>query len=464
MANSILRRRACIAVLSCVGPLAASRAQTFTTLASFDGTNGGGPCASLVQGSDGKFYGTTPFGGAGYGTIFTVTPAGTLTTFYSFDGADGYNPDAALLLATDGNLYGTTSDGGNSYGNIVKITSGGDLTTLHNFDRTDGQGPYAGLLQASDGDFYGTTAYGGNGCPGFGCGTVFKITPDGTLTTLHRFSGADGEDSQSGLVQALDGNFYGTTDLGGANCIPNGCGTIFIITPGGTLTTLHSFDQSSFPGQLVPGSDGNLYGTTRTGGAHCDPDGCGTIFKMTPGGTLTTLHSFDQSDGALPSGLLQATDGNFYGTTALGGPDNDGTIFKMTPDGKLTTLHSFDSTGGQGPNARLLQATDGDFYGTTASGGFPAGAEGTVFRLSVGLGPFVKTVPHFAKVGDEVEILGTNLAGATSVTFNGVAAVITVVSPSEISTAVPAGATTGKIRVTTPGGALLTGGPFYVIP
>jgi uncharacterized repeat protein (TIGR03803 family) len=463
-------------------------AQTFTTLHSFDYTDGANPYAGLLQSTDGKLYGTTYYGGSdhfcsrhlGCGTVFKITPEGTLTTIYNF-GTDGrgQEPWAGLVQATDGSFYGTTT-GPHMGGTIFKITDG-TLTTLHRFQGTDGTAPYAGLVQGADGNFYGTTLYGGaNRCPigeaDTGCGTVFKITPSGTLTTLYNFDATDGEDPVAGLVQGTDGNFYGTTLYGGAN----GDGTVFKITPNGMLTTLHSFGSQvgdgTWPdGGLVQGTDGNFYGTTLIGGSHPD---FGTVFSITPSGTLTILHSFGRQgagEGLNPyAGLVQGTDGNFYGTTESGGANGElcnfgygcGTIFKITTGGKLTTIYIFCSQSncpdGASPYAGLVQDTNGTLYGATSGGG--ANGDGTIFSLQVGLGPFVETLPTSATVGAAVKILGTSLTGATSVTFNDVAASFTVVSGSEISTTVPSGATTGTVQVVTAGGTLSSNVPFQVLP
>jgi uncharacterized repeat protein (TIGR03803 family) len=493
--------RACGVVLLWATAAVALPAQTFTTLHSFDGTDGAIPYAGLVQGADGNFYGTTLSGGASKncgvnscGTVFQVTPSGTLTTLHNFDGADGEEPIAGLVQATDGNFYGTTDGGGaDGYdGTVFSISTTGTLTTLHSFDGTDGSQPYAGLVQGADGNYYGTTLEGGannNTCnPPFGCGTVFTITPGGILTTLYAFDGMDGDYPDSELVQATDGSFYGTTAGGGAN----GHGTVFKITTSGKLTTLHSFDLADGGNPhagLVQGTDGDFYGTTMSGGgfrATCQArflTGCGTVFKITPSGKLTTLHSFDGADGTYPGGLVQASDGNFYGTTAEGGASTNynfnecgygcGTVFKVTPSGTLTTIYSFCSKkqndtclDGNAPSV-LIQDTSGMFYGTTAGGGINSSNAcvfgcGTVFRFSVGLGPFVKTLPIAGKVGVAVTILGTSLTGATSVTFNGTAAMLTVKSKSEIATTVPTGATTGTVQVVTPGGTLTSNVPFRV--
>jgi len=290
-----------------------------------------------------------------------------------------------------------------------------------------------------------------------------------TFTTLFSFDYTDGVNPVAALVQATNGDFYGTTSLGGAYAD----GTVFKITPSGALTTLYSFcaqsgctDGSRPYAGLAQGTNADLYGTTWFGGGAKDD---GTVFKITLGGTLTTLYSFCQSgctDGSSPyAGLVQATNGDFYGTTDGGGSYGYGTVFKITPSGTLTTLYSFCSqsgcTDGSGPYAGLVQDTNGTFYGTTVYGG--AYGDGTIFTLSVGLGPFVKTLPTSGKVGAAVTILGKNLTHASSVTFNGTAAVFTA-SASEIKTTVPTGATTGTVQVVTPSGSLSSNLPFQVLP
>jgi uncharacterized repeat protein (TIGR03803 family) len=479
-----LSKMVCIVFLFCAAMAIASPAQTFTTLASFAGTNGASPQSSLIQATDGNFYGTTILGGYnncyghGCGTIFKITPSGTLTALYSFCSqsgcTDGSSP-LGLLQAIDGNFYGATNEGGaNGVGTVFKITPGGSLTTLYSFCTqwlcTDGGYPRPGLVQATDGNFYGATIEGG----AYAGGTIFKITSSGTLTTVYSFCSkpncTDGGSPQAGLVQAGDGNFYGTTQLGGSADE----GTVFRITTSGTLTTLYSFcslpncsDGGTPYDGLVQAIDGNFYGTTYFGGAY----GYGTVFKITPAGTLTTLYSYcsqpNCSDGEYPqAGMVQATDGDFYGTVPMGGTHGVGTLFKITPGGSLTTLHSFcsqsDCADGGGPEAALLQATDGSFYGTTSWGG-GGNNDGTVFSLSVGLPAFVETQPTSGTFGTPVTILGTNLTGATSVNFNGTAATFNVVSPSEITTAVPVGATTGVVQVTVPGSTLISNTDFQVV-
>jgi uncharacterized repeat protein (TIGR03803 family) len=467
-----------VAIFTLTLLVTSTNAQTFTVLHSFDGTDGSQVFPGLVQATNGNFYGTTQAGGTsnvcsgGCGTVFKITATGKLTTLYSFCSSssctDGGAPFAGLVQATDGNFYGTTGGGGvNHGGTVFKISPGGKLTTLYAFCSksgcSDGNGPAAPLVQATNGDLYGTTLFGGasNACSG-GCGVVFKITLTGTLTTLHSFDSTDG-DAPRALVQATDGNFYGTATQGGANnACSGGCGTVFKITPAGKLPTLYNFcslsgctDGEAPLAGLVQGTDGNFYGTTTQGGAN----GYGTVFKITPSGKLTTLDSFAPY-GFPEATLVLATDGNFYGTTSSGGTEGDGTIFKITPSGKLTTLHTFDGTDGAEIAAALVQDTNGTFYGTAPFGG--ANNDGTVFSLSVGLGPFVETQPTSGKVGAAVKILGTDLTGATSVTFNGTVAVFKVVSASLITTNVPTGATTGTVEVTTPKGTLKSNVVFRV--
>jgi uncharacterized repeat protein (TIGR03803 family) len=465
--------RAYAVFVLCATTAIALPAQTLTTLHSFDLTDGSQLQVGLVQATNGALYGTTLVNANSVSTVFRITASGALTTVHNFDNTDGFLPYGALVQATNGNFYGTTEVGGAGNGTVFKMTPGGTLTTLHTFAGADGEYPYGALVQATNGSFYGVTDGGGTNY-----GTVFKITPSGTLTTIHIFDGTDGSGPLGGLIQATDGNFYGTTSGGGANSF----GTVFKMTPGGTLRTLHSFDGtdgiSPYAG-LVQGTDGNFYGTTLNGGVNSGGAAAGgTVFQITPSGTLTTLHSFcylegQCIDGGSPiAGLVQGTDGNFYGTTISGGVGTDpqGTVFKITSSGTLTTLYTFCPQGpsvglctaGAYPEAALVQDTNGKFYGTTDVGG--AYNYGTVFSLSVGLGPFVETQTTSGKVGAPVKILGTNLTGASSVGFNGTAAVFTVVSSSEITTTVPAGASTGKVEVVTPTRTLSSYVSFRVLP
>jgi uncharacterized repeat protein (TIGR03803 family) len=372
-----------------------------TILYSFsNGADGSVPQAALLQASDGNFYGTTQGGGVspncdgGCGTVFQITTDGTLTTIYNFtNGPEGYTVSEALVQGLDGGFYGATVFGGTGTdcwqgcGAVFKITSEGTLTTLHNFSGSDGGNPSGGLVLGSDGNFYGTTEYGGiTNQALFPGGTVYQITPQGTLTTLYYFTGgADGGVPDAALVQGADGWFYGVTAHGGnTNCI-SGCGTVFKISSEGTFTTLHQFDgaDGAYPqAGLMQASNGNFYGTAQSHG----PSGWGTAYRISPSGTLTVMHAFGDPGIYPQSVLLQCVDSNFYGTTFQGGPGDDvnglggGTIFQLTPAGGYTALFYFDlDINGDEAGSGLIQGGDGNFYGTTLYGG-TYGA-GIVYRL-----------------------------------------------------------------------------------
>ncbi len=328
--------------------------------------------------------------------------AQVLTTLVNFDPTNGGGSGTPLTRGTDGNFYGT--NGGNiAGGSIFRMTPDGDLSILYFSCRQrpcpDGEGSAAPLVQANDGNFYGTMTYGGNydgACGVFGCGTVFRITPDGTLTTLHRFSGYDGAFPYSGLIQGRDGYLYGTTNGLSA-------GTFYRIGLDGSFTLVSSGYAGFAYSQLIQAADGDFY-TTSTGGGNytgvCVTYGCGYVLKLTSSGAHTILYEFcsqaNCADGAYPvAGLVQGRDGNLYGTTTYFGTGQypsharAGTIFRITPSGALTTLYSFCSQSscddGDTPYGALIQGSDGNFYGTTLYGPnqlYTSPGEGTLFKIT----------------------------------------------------------------------------------
>jgi len=366
---------------------ATGRAQSIVTVANLPlGAN------NIIQGSDGNFYGIALAGGDGMcqnpyrsgacGSVFEVTPAGAVSTLYSFQPG----PNAT-----------------NSF-------------------------PYPnGVIQGTDGNFYGTTEQGGiaeTSCP-YGCGTIFKLTPAGSATTLYSFDQVHGSNPLGNLVEGADGNFYGVTEYGGTgtNCMgiddgagaatEVGCGTIFKITPQGVLSSLHSFNvtDGATPLLLIQGTDGNFYGTTQLGGAgdYCPSSipgflgGCGTVFKITPASAFSTLYEFEGAgDYADPTDLIQAANGSFYVIASGINNVNYGTIFQLTSAGVLTTAVAFNGANGVLPNS-LIQGTDGNLYGTTQGEGALIGVSsqvigGTLFQLSPATGTLL-TLYNFCALG-----------------------------------------------------------------
>lgn len=374
--------------------------------------------SGLVQASDGNFYGTTSEGASqagSYGTVFRLTPQGVLTTLHTFtrdfDGAypSGFTyPSGGLVQGPDGNLYGTTSAGGsrdgttpdNAFGTVFRIGLDGTLTTLHTFSGgADDGAPMTRLTVGVDGRLYGTTP-----------GTVFAITTAGTLTTLHTFNyNTEGNSPDGALVQGADGTFYGATAAGGASSF----GAAFSITPSGAFTLLHPFvaaDGGNVVGGLVLGGDGNLYGAA--GGAVSNP--WGLIFGMTPAGVVTVLHRFADTDGAYSFGLTAGADGKLYGGTAAGGANDGGTLFSLAQDGTLTTLYAFDPAQARHPSSQLLLAADGSFYGASGSAGDGLANPGVVYKLSTA-GDFA--VVHAFTTPDGVQPTAPLAQGSGGVLF-----------------------------------------------
>jgi len=470
-----------ITLLICLlGAAATVKAQAFSVVYNF-GSAASDPVTPfyagiIAQGQDGNLYSSADGQGEGvFGVAFKATPAGMLTPLYSFaSNGDGSSPYGGLTLGTDGNFYGTTYSGGFAnppFGTVFKMTPGGGLTTLYIFtDGADGALPIAPPVEGTDGNFYGTT------CPKCnnqaGNGTIYKITSSGTFSVLYQFDVTHGYQPTAPLVLGTDGNFYGTTTYGGtASC---SCGVVFKITPAGQLTVLHNFDNTQGDGEfpiarLVQGSDGNFYGTTVDGGAY----GYGVVFKTTPTGVFTVLHNMNgTNEGGAPfAGMVQATDGNFYGANNAGGapstncPNGCGTIFQMTPAGDLSVLYNFDLTTGETANSTLLQHSNGLIYGMTQEGGTGSPCScGVLYSLNIGAAPFATFVMPTAKAGTTAEILGQGFTGATGVSFNGTPASFTVVSDTYITATVPGRATNGLVTVTTASGALTSNVPFRILP
>jgi uncharacterized repeat protein (TIGR03803 family) len=464
----------CFAVLLfCTAAAITAQAQTFTTLVNFDGSNGTTPDAPLVQGGDGNLYGTTAAGGtnnggscaAGCGTIFKVTPAGTFTRLYDFcaqaNCGDGSAPRGALVQDVNGDFYGTTFTGGaNDFGDVFKITPAGSLTVLQSFDYADGEGPSGALAIGKNGSFYGVTTAGGSD---YNEGTIFTVTPGGTITPLVTFNESDGYPLNAAVTLALgsDGNFYGITGASGA---PYYSGTIFEITPAGVYTVLHTFNGTTDGAEpqsgLLLGTDGNFYGTTPYEGANRD----GVVFKITPSGTYTVLYNFDGAEGSAPfAALALGSDGNFYGTTTAGGANGDGTIFSITPGGTVTDLYDFTPADGQSSVAGVIQSTNGTFYGATDDGG--TSGDGTVFSLNTGLAPFVSLTVTSAKEGAAVGILGQGFSSSSVVEFGGVqATAVKKIGTTYLNATVPTGALTGPVTVTTGATKLTSNRVFRVVP
>jgi uncharacterized repeat protein (TIGR03803 family) len=365
-------------------------AQTFTVLHYFqDREDGGLPMAGLTMDRAGNFYGTTSRGGTrDGGTVFKMSRAGTgwvLATLHNFGGGNGLSPDARVIFGLDGTLYGTTPFGAPGNQGVVfnlrppatfchSVLCPWTGTVIDDFDGTDGSWPgYGDLVFDSSGDTYGTTSQGG----AFGLGVVFKLTHSSggwSETVLYNFAGGeDGASPNSGVTFDGAGNLYGTATFGGSNSY----GTIYELSPspsGWTETTLHSFQGSDgeYPiGGVVLDFQGNLFGTTKSGGP---PGSTGTVWQLTPSNgdwSLTTLHGFSGLNGPFDA-LTFDTTGNLYGTCAQCGVNGWGEVFKLTRSNggwNYTDLHSFDLFNGAAPFGGVTLDTSGNLYGTTSGGG-----------------------------------------------------------------------------------------------
>jgi len=368
--------------------LSLSHAQTFTVLHSFSttGEDGQNPADTLLL-ANGKLYGTTLFGGlhSSNGTIFQMDLKGNEVVLYRFDGTNGSALEAGVVRDAAGNLYGTASGGGAyNLGTVFKLDPAGTLTVLHNFTGgTDGANPFAGVTLDGKGNLYGTAIYGGdlNCGGGSGCGTVFRVDGSGKFSVLYAFTGGNdgGIPYVGSLLLDSAGNLIGTTIGGGTY----GQGTIFKVHPDGSETTLYSFTGGRDGGEpysgLIVDGQGNLKGTTLEGGSA----GIGTVFKLSATGQEKVLYTFSQpADGEGDYGrLLLDTKGNLYGTTTYGGTDGVGLVFEISPDGTETVLHNFvESTDGGIPVGGLVMDSQGNLYGTAQVGG--AHGVGTVFKIA----------------------------------------------------------------------------------
>jgi uncharacterized repeat protein (TIGR03803 family) len=366
---------------------AGAQAKPYTVLHNFAGPPGDGSyiANNVGFGANGEMYGATNLGGtADSGTVFEIAPDGTYTVLHSFDGAaGGLDPNAGVTIdPATGDLYGTTTFGGSGClgfhsgcGVLYRLSPSGKFKILRTFDdAVDGRYPVGQLVRDKLGNFYGIGTTGG---PNLG-GTVFEYSAKGIFTVLHAFSGDDGFEPQGSLLRERAGNLYGATYSGGANDY----GTVFKLTPKGKLTTLYSFTGGKDGGYPAGGLDrdkaGDIYGATNLAGNGSTP--FGTVFKLAPDGTLTTLYAFTGgADGGYPAGNILQSGGKLYGTTAGGGADDDGIVYEVDPAaGSETVLHSFAGSDGAGPQAGLTKMHN-RLYGTASGGG--TGGYGVVFRV-----------------------------------------------------------------------------------
>jgi len=424
--------------------------QTVTIIQQFPSATILNPYGPPVQGRDGKLYGEVYF--SGWGMVFgaeTAGPASPLYTFSETNGGGGV-PESPVVLAGNGGWYGTTLLSlFAGYGVLYRITENGAFTQLYNFEGFEDGLPAGSLIEVNN-KLYGITS------PYAGSAAVYTYSSSGgSPDVIYQFSTSQFTTAGGGaLVQGRDGNLYG----GGTGS--NGCGAVFKMTTLGDLLNIWSFDCSLNIGAvnapLVEGSDGNFYGTA-SGGEQ------GTVFKVSPTGVVSLIHDFGSvpEDGTYGRGLTLGTDGNLYGTAPTGGADEGGTVYQIS-SGTYLQLYSFVYATGPWHPSGLVQHTDGKFYGFlefTNEGDY-----GGFYSLDMSLGPFVAFVLPAGGVGQTAEILGQGLTGATAVTFNGVAATeFTVVSDTYMTAVVPSGATTGPVVVTTPGGTLTSNVSFRIV-
>lgn len=388
-----------VSLLAAVAPLDVTSAYTLQVLHEFSGgvSDGSTPYSNVLLDAAGDLYGTTFTGGtADLGTVFKVAPDGTETVLYSFPGGThGEYPRSGLVFDKSGNLIGTTEYGGTSNnGTVFQLSPDGTETILYSFKGgSDGANPeYSDLLADNSGNFYGTTIAGGAA----NMGTIFKLASNGAESVLYAFNGV-GDGPAGGLILDKKGNLYGTTFLGGdSNCQYLGCGIVYRLNTDESLTVLHTFeglpqrDGSEPFGTLVADRDGNLYGTASQGGTANDEwqSGCGVVFKIAVNGAETVLYLFSGGkDGCEPyAGLTRIGKSKFAGTTLYGGPPKDcgfasscGVAFVVPASGGEKVIAKFATGLGSNPKDGLTADSAGNLYGTTTTGG--NSNLGTVFKL-----------------------------------------------------------------------------------
>jgi uncharacterized repeat protein (TIGR03803 family) len=388
------------------------------------------------------------------GAAFRVTIDGHYKVVHAFTGSDGQMPAGGLTLGRDGLFYGSTVSGGpGTWGTLYKMHSNGEVTTLHYYSGGDGGNPWAAPIQSVAGNFYGVT-HGS-----FNYGTLYSVSPYGEYKTLHSMTIGQGIYQVAPLVQGTDFWFYGAAIDNAGTESP---GNLYRINSSSDFEVLYTFDGTHGyhpAGGLIQATDGNFYGVATQGGTY----GAGTVYEMTGDhSAVNVVYNFTgAADGGNPvGGIVQASDGNLYGTTYSGGANGAGVLFRLTLNGTYTVLHNFDSGSGSGPRSALMQHTNGRLYGMTSSGG--AANLGVFFSLDAGLPPFVTYLPVYGAPGAAVEVLGQGFTADSQVYFNGVRANSTTVYPTYVKAFVPAGATSGNITVIT-GNVTLTSNKVFIV-
>ena len=414
----------------------------------------------------------------GGGTILRINSHGDVKVIYRFrpgrkgNFPSGQQPFARLVEGNDGYFYGTTVLGGTSNSGVIfKVSKQGALQVLHTFCAKtitcpDGASPQSVLTLGSDGNLYGAALQGGlndKSCPS-GCGTLFRITPDGKFTVLHSVSFAKECRGPLGLTQASDGNFYGTTSLGDAVFPKNNCGAVFRLTPSGQFTVLHSFNHDHPSTRLTQARTGKLYGASY----YIDEfSAFNYVYEISLSGAYQVIHSLQDNEGFLANDLIQASDGNLWDTSSAGGTNlgQYGAVFALTTGGSFLKTYAFDFKNGWFPGDTAIQAADGKFYGMTEEGDANYG-QGVVWTLDAGLAPPQPLIggfsPSSGKVGSKVLIRGQHFIATKRVSFDRVPAPFQVLNTQFIVATVPQGATTGPITVRNPGGTAKSKSSFTV--